>query len=156
MMFAKTQKTLEPRSETCKRIAWAYAAILVAMAVLQLYAFEDFIPLIQSYDLPGGDGTAALVASLIVVFEVFALPFLLRMPLSVLMRWFSLVCALAAASTWLKLSLYAAISQVGTIPSGIFGSKIDIDTGIPLLAISTGMVILAVVSVYGLWPARKK
>ena len=156
MMFAKTQKTLEPRSETYKRIAWAYAAILVAMAVLQLYAFEDFIPLIQSYDLPGGDGTAALVASLIVVFEVFALPFLLRMPLSVLMRWFSLVCALAAASTWLKLSLYAAVSQADTMPSGIFGSKIDIDTGIPLFAISTGMVLLAVASVYGLWPARKK
>ena len=148
---------LKPRVASVRYVAWLYAAIIAVMAVGQLFAFEDFIPLIGSYALLGGQDVDTVVATLIVFVEVFSLPFLLGMTLSPLMRWFSLVCGLAVAGAWVKLSLLAVWTNTTLENSGLLGSKVDIPTGWSAVAISFGLLALSIVCIWGLWPlARKK
>ena len=151
----KIQATLadEPRSTAARNIAWIYAAVLVVMVVGQLFSFEKFIPLIESYALPGGARTALLVAGLIVTTEVFALPFLLRMPVSLLMRWFSLLCGAVAAGIWLGLAIFALMSAQNLDNSGMLGTKIAISAGFVQLCLSIVLTILAIMSIVGLWPS---
>lgn len=155
MKFAVAERANEPSSQTFKVIAWVYAALLVVMVVGQLFSFEKFIPLLGDYWLPGGDGTATLLASLIVFFEVFSLPFLLRMPLSPLMRWFSLACGLLVAGIWVMLGIVAVMSDSTMTNSGILGVKVAVPFGDVQLAWAIAMTALALASTYGLWPLRK-
>lgn len=156
MKFAVAQKSLEPRNHTAKIAAWVYAGILVVMTLGQLFSFEKFIPLIRDYWLPGGEGTGTLVACLIVISQVFALPFLLRMPLSPLMRWFSLSCGVAAACLWLLLGTVAVVAENAMTNSGVLGMKIVVPSGAPQLLWAVGMSALAAWAAWGLWPRTTK
>ncbi len=138
-----------PKSQTYARIAWAYAAILVVMVVAQLFSFEKFIPLIADYWLPGGQGTTVLVAGVIVTTEVFALPYLLRMPLSPLMRACSIGCSFVVPLLWLWLSLRALLESNAITNGGILGEKVVVPLEVQLV-VSLVLLVLAVVSYYGL------
>lgn len=124
------------------------------MVVGQLFSFEKFLPLIKSYPLPS-DQIAMLIAGLIVTSEVFALPFLLRMPVSLLMRWFSLVCSLFAAGIWLVLVIIILTTTNNLDNSGMFGTKLVIPAGTMQLAVAVIMSVLAVVSAIGLRPSAR-
>lgn len=156
MKFATAIPAPSPRSEMYKIVAWIYAGVLVLMAVGQLFSFEKFIPLLSDYWLPGGIGTATLIASLVVVSEVFALPFLLRMPVSVLMRSLSLACSLIAAGLWVFLGLVAVVGDTVMTNSGMLGLKVVIPPGSVQLIIAVALCVLAAVSARGLWPYGKK
>ncbi len=146
----------KPVSPNAVYVAWVYSAVIVVMVFLQLFAFEKFIPLLDQYDLWGGMDTATIAAALIVTVEVLALPFLLRMTLSPLMRWLSLVCSLAIAGAWLKLSLLALWTDNIVQNSGMFGSKLAFPAGWPAVLLSLILLFFAVYCVWGLWPLRKK
>ena len=146
----------KPRYKYAKYFAMIYAFIITVMVALQLFAFEDFIPIINDYVLPSGLTTPAFVAAVIVAVEVFALPFLLRMSLSPLMRWFSLVCSVAVASAWVKLSLWALWNNNLLENSGMLGSKIAIPAGWLAVVLSFGLLVLACVCVWGMWPHVRK
>lgn len=146
----------QPRSTAYRNIAWIYAAVLTIMAVGQLFSFEKFIPLMTDYALPGGHGTGMLIAGLAVVAEVFALPFLLRMPLSPLMRWFSLVCSLLIAGLWLGLAITALTYSSTIHNSGMLGLKVVVPAGVASLILSLIIGVLAIYSAVGLWPGSKK
>ena len=118
----------KPRSVTARNIAWIYAGIVTVLVVAQLFAFEVFIPIMDGHGLPGGHGTASLVACLIVFAEVFALPFLLRMRLSPLMRWFSLVCSVLVPLGWLKLAVFALMTDHMVANGGMLGEKVAVST----------------------------
>jgi hypothetical protein len=148
-------KAEEPRTTAIRNGAWAYAAVLVVMTLGQLYAFEKFIPLLENYRLPGEYGTAAILASVIVIAEVLALPFLLRMTLSPLMRWVSLFSGLLVAGLWFGLALIS-MNESPAFVSGLFGVKVPLYTGIAFLILTLLIAILAVWSASGLWPSRKK
>lgn len=150
--FAKIEVAPEPRSDTSKKIAWFLVGILLVMALTQLVGFEKFIPLIETYDLSGGESTAIIVASLIVISEVFALPFLLRMPLSKLMRLLSMICAVIAPLTWLCLTLWGVLSSAPISNLGMFGSYVSIPVGWAAVFMSGAIAVLAAWSVWGLWP----
>ncbi len=156
MKLAYAVKAQPPRSQSVKVIAWVYAAVLTVMVVGQLFAFEDFIPLIANYWLPGGNGTASLVGCLIVVTEVFAIPYLLRMPLSPLMRWTSMICGLIVPTIWIKLAITALVTDNALTNSGMLGTKVSIHAGAMQLVFSLLIAVLAIWSAWGLWPARKK
>ncbi len=147
---------LPPHSDMARTIAWLYAGVLVVMVIAQLFAFEDFIPLIQNYELPGGQGTATLVAGLIVIYEVFAIPFLLRMRLSPLFRWFSLICGLLVAAVWAFLAFWATLHSIDLTNSGLLGTKVKVAIGWPQLLITVTLAVLAIASTVGLWPVRRK
>ena len=145
----------KPRSVAARNTAWTYAAILTVMAVGQLFAFEKFIPLLKKYDLVGGDGTATLLACLIVIVEIMALPFLLRMRLSRLMRWVSLCCGVIAPAVWVKLSLFAIITSTELSNGGILGSKVSVGL-VPQLVLGLVLLVVAAYVAHGLWPTAKK
>jgi len=144
--LARAYKASEPRSTIVKIAAWVYAAALAVMAVTQLFAFHEFIPLVANYGLPDGYGTAMLVGCVIVLSEIFALPYLLRMPLSPLFRWCSLLCSVVAPLLWLWLTL-----MMPTGNSGLLGAKIDVPAG-PVQFVA--VLVLAVLAVWVAWGLR--
>ena len=153
MTFAKAVVAPEPRNDLVKKGAWVYAALLVLLAIGQLYAFEKFIPLIQAYGLPGGQGATTVFAAVIVVAEVFALPFLLRMPLSPLMRLMSAFFGVLVPAIWLVLSLIALING-GIENGGILGAKVTVGATTQAI-IALVLTALAGWSLWGL-SLRKK
>lgn len=155
LKFAAVEPAGKPKSENVPKVALFLAVMLLIMAVLQLFSFEKFIPLIESFGLPGGDGTAALVAGLLVVAEVFALPFLLRMRLSPLMRVFSMVCSWVAVAGWVKLAVWVNIMRPEADNLGLLGTSIDLPAGWWAVFFMVALGILAAWASWGMWPLKK-
>lgn len=155
MVFAKLTEAPKPRTQDSRTVALFFAFVLAAMATLQLFSFEKFIPLIESYWLPGGQGTALLVAGLLVVFEVFALPFLLQMKLSKLMRIVSMVCGWLAVSLWFKLALWSNLTTTALTNNGFFGTSVEIPVGWWAVSFMAALGVLAIWSAWGLWPGKR-
>ena len=157
MVFARAVKAQKIESENVKVAAWIYAGILTVMVVAQLVAFEDFLPLISSNYLAHDPyGEAALIGGLIIFTEIFALPFLLRMTVSPLMRWFSLVCGLIAPAIWVKLTLEAIITNQFVTNYGLLGSKVPLHSAAVALPLAIVLLGLAIWSAWGMWPTPKK
>lgn len=152
MKQVKVTDAPKPRTKNSTIVALLLAGILAVMVVLQLFSFEKFIPLIATYWLPGGHGTATLVAGVLVVTEVFALPFLLQMPLSRLMRIVSMVCGWLAVSLWLKLSLWANLTLNSVDNVGFFGTSVNLPVGWWAVLFTAALGVLAIWSAWGLWP----
>lgn len=153
--FAAAEPAGKPKSDNVPKIARLLAAALLVMALLQLFGFEKFVPLIEGFGLPGGDGTAALVAGLLVVTEVFALPFLLRMRLSPLMRLLSMMCGWLAVVGWLKLVVWVNIVKPETDNLGLLGASVDLPSGWWALFFIIALGILAAWASWGMWPLKK-
>ena len=145
-----------PRATLVHNSAWGYAALITVMVVGQLFNFEDFIPAIGELQLPGMEAYAAVIAAIVVITEVFALPFLLRMSLSPLMRWVSLVCSVLVAIGWLKLSILAVMSDGVTVP--LLGTKLESLLIEPSVAfvLSLVMTAIALFVVHGMRPRNHK
>lgn len=135
-----------PAVSTRRRLlGLGYAAILAVMALLQLFHFEEFLVIIQSYNIWNSPGDAALFATGIVVMEIFALPYLLRMRLSVAFRALSVIFSVVVPILW----LYAVVLLFGTAtPTGLLGDKIVVyATGWSL----TYAIILLAVAIKAAW-----
>lgn len=115
-----------PRSRSTKGFAWLAATMLIIMSLTQLYGFEDQ-PTILGVLLPFNDQPlATAVAALIVLAQILALPYLLGMYISRLMR---LLCALACGFVsllWLLLAFTSAHAE----NSGLFSTTADVGGGI--------------------------
>lgn len=155
-VFAKPTEAREPRSKDAKRIAIFYAILLLIFAVMQLFTFDKFLVLIGEFGLPGEEMTAYLVASLLVVSEVFALPFLLRMPLSPLFRWFSMILSWLAAALWIKLSFWLVLTDSPVETVGFLGTLVYVMPGWWAVLVSVALGILAAWASWGLWPGKAK
>jgi hypothetical protein len=156
MKTVVAEEATPPRSESVKITALVFAGILIVMVIGQLFSFEKFIPLIGDYMLPGGERTATIMASLIVISEVLALPFLLRMRLSRLMRWVSLSFSVVSVIIWLLLGLTVLVGNVDLSNSGLIGTKVAIPSGLTQALITSILTTLAVLSIWGLWPRNRK
>lgn len=89
-------------------IARGVAGLLIIMLLAQLFGYESFSSLLAVV-LPFNDQLLTdLLAAKLVVVELLALPYLLAMPLSRLMRGLSLLCGAASATFWLFTSLTSA------------------------------------------------
>ncbi len=151
-ILAVATDAAHPKTHNVKQIALLYAFILVLMVVGQLFSFEKFIPLVESFWIPGGHGTATLVACVIVVGEVFALPFLLRMRLSPLMRVFSMACGWIVALLWLKLTFWAVLGTNSIDNVGLFGASLRLPVGWWAVLFSLALCILSAWASWGMWP----
>jgi hypothetical protein len=81
-------------------LPYAYAASLMLLVVWQLVMFERFAPYVASYLGDNSQGSAAIIAMVLIGMELFALPFLLRMSLSPLARFMSAGFAFATPLAW--------------------------------------------------------
>jgi len=155
-IFPKVSTPTVPKTANVKQIATLYAAILIIFALAQLFTFEDFIKLIQSYQLPGGLTLAYFLASFIVVVEIFALPFLLRMRVSPLFRVLSMVCGWLASALWLKLGLWLTFTDNTVSNVGFLGTAVQLTPGWWNVLFSLALGILAIWSSWGMWPKLPK
>ena len=153
--FAEPTRALKPKTEFVTRIALLYVVILVGMIVAQLFTFDTFIELIISFGLPVSDRVVGVIAPIIVVCELFALPFLLRMTISTAFRWVSLVCGWLVALIWggITISLVASHSAVESI--GLLGTVVDIAPTWVILFLPLLFGVLSVWASWGMWPARR-
>ena len=135
-----------------KYLAWAMAGVLLLMALGQLFAFEKFVPLVESFWLPGGKPAAYLLAGVIVISEVFALPYLLGVRISPAMRWVSLSLAALAPLLWLGASLWLNLTVNAVSNIGILGTKVTLPVGWWAVVFSLILFALALVVGWGRRP----
>jgi len=153
-IFVQATKAPTPKTKDVKRIATFFAGVLVVMIVAQLFTFEEFVPLVVDFGFPGGEQLAHFDAAFIIVAELLALPFLLRMSVSPAFRWVSMVSGWLVAATWLKFTVWlvASDSQVNTV--GFLGTAIELMPGWWAIFMSIAFGILATWASWGMWPAK--
>ncbi len=103
--------------------------MLMVLAVLQLFQFEDFPGLIAAMRLPGGAMVAWLVAALMPLLEIASLPYLFSMKVPAKLRLISMWCGVATGALWLALTLWTSLTQGMGLQSGIFGATLPANSG---------------------------
>lgn len=151
--FATAQKAL-PASLPAVFIAVIYAAVLVVLAVAQLFSFEEFTKILPPLLISLGGVTAAAAAPVIVALEVGSIPFLLRMSLSTAFRWLCLLCSWLVPFFWLALSLGNLMGGGNDLSVGLLGDIIAVK-GWVALAASLILALLSALATYSLWPISR-
>jgi hypothetical protein len=154
-IFVKSIPALKPRTANSATISILYAVLLVIFAVTQLFTFEEFLVYIQSVNLPFSDTINYAFAPLLIVAEVFAIPFLLRMRLSPAFRYLSLGLGFVVAILWVFLSSWVVLSGVSVDSIGFLGTLVTLMPGWWAIFISLSLGILAAWSAWGLWPGKR-
>lgn len=155
-IFSKTTLAKPVRTTDTKKIVYFYVLILIVFVLCQLFTYDDFLKLLESFWLPGGVPTAHILGAIIVICELFALPFLLRMRLSPSMRIISLILSLIVPLIWLLLSLWINLTVNSISNVGFFGTLIHTTPGWWAVYISIALALLAIWSSWGLWPGKRK
>lgn len=143
------------RTKETQRMSYLYAGLLVVLAVTQLFTFEEFIELVPAFNLPFGQGFTYALAPLIVATEVFAIPFLLRMKLSVAFRWLSMLCGWFVAAMWTFISFWIVLTNPAVETVGYFGTLVTLVPGWWAVCVGGALCILAVWTSWGLWPGAR-
>ncbi len=144
----------EPLTKDTKIAAFIYAALLIVMVVSQLFSFEKFIPLLDSFNLPAPLSEYGLAVTLVIC-GVLALPFLLRMKVSSGMRFVSMIAGWVVALAWLFLGLWLNVSGVVPETAGLLGASVTLITGWWVVFVAIGFCVLAAWTAWGMWPLRR-
>ena len=155
-MFTKTTLAKKPKTRESEAAAYIYSAILIVMVLCQLFNFNDFLTLLESFWLPGGTTAAYLLGGAIVVSEVFALPFLLGMKLSPLMRIISMILGWIVPLKWLGLALWLNLTVNAVSNIGFLGTTFKIIPGWWAVTFCIGLILLTAWSSWGMWPIITK
>lgn len=156
MIFAKSTTAPIPRSKNSRIIGTVLAGLLVIMAVAQLFTFEDFPGVIADMWLPGWENFAAVLAAVIVTAEVFAVPFLLGMRLSIAMRIVSMVLGWVVVAVWAAISLWQNMTANTIGNAGILGNTASLPVGWWSVFVFAAMGVLVVWASWGMWPVVGK
>lgn len=124
------------------------ALIYTVMVVAQLFEFEKFVPLVESFWLPGGVVAASLAAALLVTTEVLAIPYLLNIPLSPAMRVLSATFAVGVAAAWLGLGVWLTVTTNAVDNFGILGTTVPVAVGWWSVAMGAVLLALALAAVF--------
>lgn len=125
MKFAKSKSIHLPGSKLAFVLSMMLALFFVLSSVGILFAFEKYPALIESYGVDWLGNLSVLVASLIVICSVFAIPSLLHMSVSPLMRWLSMLCGWVVVLYWLSISLWQINAGIGLSNIGLFGAQVQ-------------------------------
>jgi hypothetical protein len=155
-LFDKSTLAKEPRTKDAQKMAYLYAGLLIIFAVSQLFNFDEFLTLLESFWLPGGVVVSHLLGVIIVISEVFALPFLFGMRLSPNIRIVSMIFGWLTALIWLKLAFWLNLTINAVSNMGFFGTTVRLAPGWWAVLFSLSLCILAAWSGWGLWPGKRK
>jgi hypothetical protein len=153
-VFAQAAFPGEPKTKDSVKVSFFYAVILVAFAVTQLFTFEEFLEYVPTLNLPISDTASYALAPILIVAEIFALPFLLRMRISFAFRYFSMFLGWVAAGLWILITFWLASSGSQADTVGFLGTLVSIMPGWWAVFISLALGILAAWSSWGLWPGK--
>lgn len=152
-LFVQPTSAPVPKTTNTIWVSLALAAIMIGLAVAQLYKYEDFPDVISGLGLPGGDVWASTYAAPIVVGEVLAVPFLLRMKLSPAMRIVSMVAGWLVILGWLMIAILTNVNGI-TVNSGVLGATVPVIAGWWMTGVFLALGLLAAWSAWGMWPCR--
>ena len=62
-LYARSTSVSKPYRHDVRTVALSLAILLIVLVVAQLFSFEKFIPLLESYQLPGGVIVATFLAA---------------------------------------------------------------------------------------------
>lgn len=155
-IFATVTSAPSPRTDTAGKIALFYAGILVVLAVTQLFTFDEFIKLIATFHLPFGAAMTYALAPLLVVCEVFAIPFLLRMTLSPAFRWVSMLLGWVVALLWTCVSGWIVMTYQDVSTVGFLGTLVDLIPGWWAVLVSLAFGVMAAWASWGMWPGEAR
>jgi hypothetical protein len=143
-----------PKTNNIRIISIILAALFAVMAVAQLFTYETFANVLGDLWLPGGTTSSHIMAALIVIYEVFALPFLLSMRLSLAMRIVSMVSGWLVVAVWLFLSVWenAMAETVGN--SWLLGDTVHLPVGWWSVLWGIAVGILVGWTSWGMWPLK--
>lgn len=142
-----------PKTTNAGKVALLLAAILIILAIAQLFSFSKFSTAIDDMWLPGVSGPMAkLLAALVVTSEVFSVPFLLRMRLSPLMRLVSMLLGWLSVAWWLYVLVWQNVTTTALASNGLFGGTIALPVGWWSVCFMLGVAVLAAWASWGLWP----
>ena len=115
-----------PRSLRIQAVALVAAGMLVVMLVAQLFGYEDFAATLSGVlpinDLP----LVKVLGGVLVLAELLALPYLLSMYISPLMRICSALLAVVVGSFW----LFVALTNAHASNIGFFSTALKLPGGI--------------------------
>lgn len=109
--------------------AFVLGLVMLALALLQLFQFEDFPSVIESMNIPGGATTAFLLAMLFPLLEILSLPYLFSMRIPVWLRKLSLGSGIAVGVLWVIVAAWTSINMGTSVDSGIFGAALPTTSG---------------------------
>lgn len=155
-LLASVSNPTKPKTANSKTIALMLAGVFVIFAVTQLFNFDEFIKIVFTYGIFNDEITSKIKAVLLVVAEVFALPFLLRMRVSWLMRIVSMVCGWLVILFWLVVCVWLVIGKSNVVDIGFLGGIVELMPGWWAVLLSLGLGILSAWASWGMWPVRAK
>lgn len=103
--------------------ALVLGVVYAFMLVMQLFTYEDFASVVQTYALLGGDAAVAVFATLIPVLGLASLPYLLSMSIPVKLWNISRAATLALPAVWVGIALWTNM-QLLPSEAGIFGATL--------------------------------
>lgn len=147
---------MAPKNLLTIQIALLYAVILVVLAVAQLFSFEKFLPIVRDFALPGGRPFAYFLATFIVITEIFALPYLLRMRVSFAMRLLSMIMTWLVALLWTGIALWLIVTSSTVTNIGLLGTVVALAPGWLSVLVGLAFGALALWVSWGMWPISSK
>ena len=143
---------VRPKELSVRFSALYLALFFVVASVVQLVGFEDFPDIIASYGLPIDPSFATVIAATIVSLEVLAVPFLLTMKLSPLMRALSAASGLLVLLFWLTIGLWQNLASPSIENAGLFGSLVTVPQGWWLVSYMVALLVLFGFTVWAMTP----
>ncbi len=151
--FVQATNAKSPKTANAAKVALLLAGILIILAIMQLFNFPKFASAIYDMWLPGVDSALSKpLAALVVTAEVFAIPFLLRMHLSPLMRLTSMILGWLSVAWWLFALVWENVNPMSLANNGLFGGTIALPVGWWSVCFMLGVAVLVVWASWGLWP----
>ena len=135
------------------RLAVVYALVIVVCMLGQLFRFDNIIATAAEADRPIGQ-LAVVFWTVLQVLQLFALPFLLRVRVSRLMRIVSLVAAMIVPVFWAVITGWQL--SVANPNLGIFGTEVEMLNVWWISAIATVIGIAGASAAIGSIAASKK
>lgn len=152
MKLATAQFPKNKVGESVIIFTYILTALISLMVVSQLMTIEKLLPIMESYQLPGGSSAVKVLVFSMATSGVFALPFLLRMRLSPLLRIVSAAQLNIYGLIWLALGVWVTFQDPPLAGTGIFGSLLaSIPDGVvlPLGIVLTSCSVLTTVLLRG-------
>ena len=129
LRFANAIEPPKPLKPYAVWLGRGLAGIMILMVLVHLFRIDTFVPLLDTV-MPGGEGWANVFALKIILIELFALPFLLRMRLSPLAHILSGAFVVLAPLWWLLVTIWSWGLEEST---GQLGQFIDVHAGVLLV-----------------------
>jgi hypothetical protein len=149
--FVQTTPAPVLKTKNVHQISMILAGFIILMVVAQLFSFEKFPEVLANISIID-DSFASVWAAIIVVLEVAALPFLLRMVLSPLARTCSMVAGWLVTAVWVVLTIAAASLSV----SPLLGATVPLVGGWWSMYFCIGIGVLSVWASWGMWPMKSQ